>query len=66
MSELFKERRRGEDRRSWEPMPKGTRLFDSRGNLVTKDRRRQPERRLSNIQVITGCTVIRRRDYKAP
>ena len=66
MSGLLKERRTGNDRRSWEPMQKGTRLIDSDGNLVIKDRRRQPERRLSNIQVRAGCTAVRPGNYKAP
>lgn len=45
-----KERRSGHDRRGWEtapPMP----FFDCRSVLVASDRRKLPDRRLSNIQV---------------
>lgn len=44
------ERRMGDDRRGWHPMPRPP-FLDSLGQLVTSDRRRSPERRVSNIEV---------------
>ena len=43
-------RRSGKDRRSWKPTP-AVPFKDQHGSLVTKDRRKLPERRLSNIEV---------------
>lgn len=44
------ERRGGDDRRGWHPMPRPP-FLDSSGQLVTRDRRSSPERRVSNIEV---------------
>lgn len=44
------ERRSGKDRRGWHAMP-GLPFIDGGGVVVTKDRRRVPERRISNIDV---------------
>jgi hypothetical protein len=38
------------DRRAWNPMPR-TPFRDSNGQIVRKDRRRTPDRRLNNIQL---------------
>lgn len=46
----LRERRGGEDRRTWQPMPPMP-FVDSNGVLVTGDRRCTPERRVSNISV---------------
>ncbi|MBD3619574.1 MAG: hypothetical protein HUJ28_08880 [Chromatiales bacterium] len=47
---LLKDRRSGEDRRGWQPMP-ALPFTDSHGVLVTRDRRHIPDRRVSNIDV---------------
>jgi hypothetical protein len=44
------ERRSGRDRRGWHPMPEAP-FLDSNGVLVSRDRRKVPERRVSNIRV---------------
>ncbi len=44
------ERRNGQDRRGWQSMPRVP-FADSSGVLVTHDRRKRPDRRLSNIHV---------------
>ena len=47
---ILKERRSGEDRRGWQSMPQLP-FTDSHGVVVTRDRRRIPDRRVSNISV---------------
>lgn len=47
---LFDRRTRFADRRGWQAMP-STPFVDSEGNLVSMDRRRLPDRRLSSIRV---------------
>ncbi|HDP89356.1 MAG TPA: hypothetical protein ENN42_05290 [Thioalkalivibrio sp.] len=47
---MLKDRRSGEDRRGWQPMPPLP-FTDSHGVLVTRDRRHIPDRRVSNIDV---------------
>ena len=44
------ERRGGDDRRGWHPMARPP-FLDSTGQLVTRDRRSSPDRRVGNIEV---------------
>ena len=44
------ERREEKDRRSFNPSPQFP-ITDSDGNLIKKDRRNQPDRRIGNIEV---------------
>ena len=47
---VIRERRSGEDRRGWQAMPPLP-FADSNGLVVTRDRRRIPDRRVHNINV---------------
>jgi hypothetical protein len=49
-SEAAAERRSGMDRRGWHPMPAPP-FSDSSGVLVSRDRRKVPDRRIGNIKV---------------
>jgi len=62
MKKPTSDRRKGQDRRHWRAFP-GLPFLDSNREMVTDDRRRLPDRRLSNLSVDWDSDEAEEVDY---